>query len=150
RRRGHPASAPANRRDAPALLPVLPVEPPGGVPGLRGTRCVRARFARGRRGGRGADPAQSCLRRGGANGALGGRGGAQALVTLLGTRSPGAARRGAEAASAVARAALGAGRFDVVVIGGGIRLDPAQMRVLEALVNVLIRGSAWIGFNTSP
>ena len=62
------------------------------------------------------------------------------------------ARRGAEAASAAARAALGARRVDVVVIGGGARLDPAQTRVLEALVNAVIEAApgARIGFNTSP
>ena len=62
------------------------------------------------------------------------------------------ARRGAEAASAAARVALGARRVDVVVIGGGVRLDPAQTRVLEALVNAVIETApgARIGFNTSP
>ena len=62
------------------------------------------------------------------------------------------ARRGAEAASAAARAALSARRVDVVVIGGGVRLDPAQTRVLEALVNAVIEAApgARIGFNTSP
>ena len=51
------------------------------------------------------------------------------------------ARRGAEAASAAARAALSARRVDVVVIGGGVRLDPAQTRVLEALVNAVIEAA---------
>ena len=62
------------------------------------------------------------------------------------------ARRGAEAASAAAREALSARRVDVVVIGGGVRLDPAQTRVLEALVNAVIEAApgARIGFNTSP
>jgi hypothetical protein len=61
------------------------------------------------------------------------------------------ARRGAEAASAAAHAALGARRVDVVVIGGGVRLDPAQTRVLEALVNAVIEAApgARIGFNSS-
>jgi hypothetical protein len=62
------------------------------------------------------------------------------------------ARRGPEEASAAARAALSARRVDVVVIGGGVRLDPAQTRVLEALVNAVIEAApgARIGFNTSP
>ena len=62
------------------------------------------------------------------------------------------ARRGPEPASAAARAALSARRVDVVVIGGGVRLDPAQTRVLEALVNAVIEAApgARIGFNTSP
>jgi len=62
------------------------------------------------------------------------------------------ARGGEEAASAAARAALRARRVDVVVIGGGVRLDPAQTRVLEALVNTVIEAApgARIGFNTSP
>jgi len=62
------------------------------------------------------------------------------------------ARRGAEAASAAARAALSARRVDVVVIGGGVRLDPAQARVLEALVNAVIEAAPGerIGFNASP
>jgi hypothetical protein len=41
---------------------------------------------------------------------------------------------------------------DVVVIGGGVRLDPAQTTVLEALVNAVIDAApgARVAFNTSP
>jgi hypothetical protein len=62
------------------------------------------------------------------------------------------ARGGAAAASAAARAALVRRPVDVVVIGGGVRLDPAQTPVLEALVNVVIEAvpGVRIAFNTSP
>ncbi len=62
------------------------------------------------------------------------------------------ARGGAVAARAAAHSALRGRRVDVVVIGGGVRLDPAQTRVLEALVNAVIEAApgARIGFNTSP
>jgi hypothetical protein len=62
------------------------------------------------------------------------------------------ARGGAAAASAAARAALARRPVDVVVIGGGVRLDPAQTPVLEALVNVVIEAAPGvrIAFNTSP
>jgi len=61
-------------------------------------------------------------------------------------------RGGAKAASAAARAALAARPVDVVVIGGGVRLDPAQTPVLEALVNAVIDAApgARVAFNTSP
>ena len=62
------------------------------------------------------------------------------------------ARGGAKPASAAARAALAARPVDVVVIGGGVRLDPAQTPVLEALVNAVIHSArgARVAFNTSP
>jgi hypothetical protein len=62
------------------------------------------------------------------------------------------ARGGAAAASSAARAALARRPVDVVVIGGGVRLDPAQTPVLEALVNVVIEAApgARVAFNTSP
>ena len=62
------------------------------------------------------------------------------------------ARRGGEATSKATRAALGTRRVDGVVIGGGVRLDPAQTRVLEAWVNAVIEAApgARIAFNTSP
>jgi hypothetical protein len=62
------------------------------------------------------------------------------------------AHGGAKAASAAARAALAARPVDVVVIGGGVRLDPAQTPVLEALVNAVIVAApgARVAFNTSP
>jgi hypothetical protein len=37
-----------------------------------------------------------------------------------------------------------------VVIGGGVRLDPAQTPVLEALVNAVTEAGARVAFNTSP
>ena len=62
------------------------------------------------------------------------------------------ARGGAEAARAAARAALAARPVDVVVIGGGVRLDSAETPVLEALVNAVIEAApgARVAFNTSP
>jgi len=62
------------------------------------------------------------------------------------------ARGGAAAASAAARTALARRPVDVVVIGGGVRLDPAQTSVLEALVNAVIVAAPGvrIAFNTSP
>ena len=41
---------------------------------------------------------------------------------------------------------------DVVAIGDGVRLDPAQTPVLEAVVNAVIEAApgVWIAFNTSP
>ena len=62
------------------------------------------------------------------------------------------ARGGAEAASAAARAALAARPVEVVVIGGGVRFDPAQTPVLDALVNTVSQAApgARLAFNTSP
>lgn len=62
------------------------------------------------------------------------------------------ARGGAAAARAAARAALAARPVDVVVVGGGVRLDPAETLALEALVNAVIEVTpgARIAFNTSP
>jgi hypothetical protein len=62
------------------------------------------------------------------------------------------ARGGAAKASAAARAALARRPVEVVVIGGGVRLDPAQTPVLEALVNAVIEAAPGvrIAFNTSP
>ena len=60
------------------------------------------------------------------------------------------ARGGAEPARAAARTALAARPVDVVVIGGGVRLDPAQTPVLEALVNAAAAAGARVAFNTSP
>ena len=62
------------------------------------------------------------------------------------------ARGGPEAASAAALAALAARPVEVVVIGGGVRFDPAQTPVLEALVNTVIQSvpGAQLAFNTSP
>lgn len=60
------------------------------------------------------------------------------------------ARGGVEAASSAARAALAARPVDVVVIGGGVRLDPAQTPALEALVNAVTEAGARVAFNTSP
>src|SRR5499426_2119404 len=56
------------------------------------------------------------------------------------------ARGDAKAASAAARAALAARPVDVVVIGGGVRLDPAQTPVLEALVNAAAAAGARVAF----
>ena len=38
------------------------------------------------------------------------------------------------------------------MIGGGVRLDPVQTPVLEAVVNAVIEAApgVWIAFNTSP
>ncbi|MBO9715172.1 hypothetical protein [Sphingomonas sp.] len=57
-----------------------------------------------------------------------------------------------EAAAAATRAALAARPVEVVVIGGGVRLDPAQTLVLEALVNAVLEAAPGtrIGFNTMP
>jgi len=54
--------------------------------------------------------------------------------------------------SAAAHAALAARPVDVVVIGGGVRLDPAQTPMLEALVNAVIEAAprARVAFNTLP
>ena len=62
------------------------------------------------------------------------------------------ARGGAKTASAAARGALAARPVEVVVIGGGVRLDPAQTSVLEALVNAVIEAGpgARVAFSTSP
>ena len=62
------------------------------------------------------------------------------------------ARGGAEAARAVVRAELATRPVEVVVIGGGVRLDPAQTPVLEALVNTVIEAAPGtrVAFNTSP
>jgi hypothetical protein len=60
------------------------------------------------------------------------------------------ARGSAEAASGAARKATAARPVDVVVIGGGVRLDPAQTPVLEALVNAVTEAGARVAFNTSP
>lgn len=62
------------------------------------------------------------------------------------------ARGGAEAASAAARAALATRPVEVVVIGGGVRLDPAQTPALEALVNTIfeVAPDTRVAFNTSP
>lgn len=62
------------------------------------------------------------------------------------------ARGGAEAARAAVRAALAARSVDVVVIGGGVRLDPAQTPALEAVVNAVFEATpgARVAFNTSP
>jgi len=62
------------------------------------------------------------------------------------------ARGGAKAASVAACAALAARPVDVVVIGGGVRLDPSQTPVLEALVNAVIDAAprARVAFKTSP
>lgn len=62
------------------------------------------------------------------------------------------ARGGAEAARAAVRAALAARPVDVVVIGGGVRLDPAQTPALEAVVNAVFEATpgARVAFNTSP
>jgi hypothetical protein len=59
---------------------------------------------------------------------------------------------GGAAASAAARAALARRPVDVVVISGGVRLDPAQTSVLEALVNAVIVAAPGVRivFNTSP
>jgi hypothetical protein len=51
------------------------------------------------------------------------------------------ARAGAEAASAAAHAALAARPVDVDALGGGVRLDPAQTPMLEALVNAVIEAA---------
>jgi hypothetical protein len=60
------------------------------------------------------------------------------------------ARGGADAARAAARAALAARPVDVVVIGGGVRLDPAQTPMLEALVHAVAEARVRVAFNTSP
>jgi hypothetical protein len=62
------------------------------------------------------------------------------------------ARAGAKAARPAAHAALVARPVDVVVIGGGVRLDPAQTPMLEALVNAVIEAApgARVVFNTLP
>lgn len=62
------------------------------------------------------------------------------------------ARGGAEAARAAVRAALAARPVEVVVIGGGVRLDPAQTPALEAVVNAVFEAAPRprVAFNTSP
>jgi hypothetical protein len=55
-------------------------------------------------------------------------------------------------AESVYRAALAAKSYDVVVIGGGVRLDPALTHLLEVLVHITreMAPEAVLAFNTSP
>lgn len=55
-------------------------------------------------------------------------------------------------AESVYRAALAATPYDVIVIGGGVRLDPALTHLLEVLVHVTrqVAPRAALVFNTSP
>lgn len=57
-----------------------------------------------------------------------------------------------ETAEQVARAALEASTYDVVVIGAGLRLAPAYHLLFELLINVVHAHapSAKIAFNTQP
>lgn len=57
-----------------------------------------------------------------------------------------------EAACAQVREALGAGPYDCVVIGGGLRLPRSRVAVFESLVNLVRREApqAALAFNTSP
>jgi hypothetical protein len=48
------------------------------------------------------------------------------------------------------RERLAARPAELVVIGGGVRLDPASTPMLEALVNAAATAGARLGFNTSP
>ena len=55
-------------------------------------------------------------------------------------------------AEATFRSAVARRRYDVVVVGGGVRLDPALTHVLEVIVNLtreLVPGAV-IAFNTGP
>src|SRR5690606_38753326 len=62
------------------------------------------------------------------------------------------ARGGAEAARAAGRAALAARPVEVVVIGGGVRLDPAERPALGAVVNAGFEAAPRprVRFNSSP
>jgi hypothetical protein len=55
-------------------------------------------------------------------------------------------------ASARLRDALATGRFDCVVIGGGLRLPKARVALFETLVNLLRREApeTALAFNTGP
>jgi hypothetical protein len=48
--------------------------------------------------------------------------------------------------------ALQAGRWDCVVVGGGIRTDPGRLELFESVINLVRRHApdAVIAFNTSP
>lgn len=62
------------------------------------------------------------------------------------------ASAGREAGASAVREALQARPVQVIVIGGGVRLDPAQTEMLEALVNAVQASApaARIAFNTNP
>ncbi|HEY4083530.1 MAG TPA: hypothetical protein VGM81_22815 [Burkholderiaceae bacterium] len=55
-------------------------------------------------------------------------------------------------ATAAVEQRLGAAAYDVVVIGGGIRMPPKSLLLFERLVNAVHRAApaAAIAFNTSP
>ena len=57
-----------------------------------------------------------------------------------------------ETADAVLREQLAARRFDAVVVGGGIRMDPAMTTLFETVVNTVHRAAPDVTFcfNTSP
>ena len=57
-----------------------------------------------------------------------------------------------ETAEAVVTAKLAAARFDVIVIGAGIRLPPSKLGLLEKVLNAVHRHAptAAIAFNTRP
>lgn len=57
-----------------------------------------------------------------------------------------------ETAEAVARAALTAKEYDVVMIGAGVRAMPAQFALFERLINLVheLAPKAKICFNTNP
>lgn len=57
-----------------------------------------------------------------------------------------------ETAEQVTRTALGARRYDAVLIGAGLRLVPPYLRLFEKLVNLVHRGApdAAICFNSNP
>jgi hypothetical protein len=56
------------------------------------------------------------------------------------------------AGSAMLEAALRNGRYDCVVIGGGLRLPPKSLALFETVVNIVHRAApgAAIAFNTRP
>ena len=62
------------------------------------------------------------------------------------------ARGTPEAAAEAAKIELASRPVEVVIIGGGIRLDPARTPMLEALVNAVGQAAhgAKLAFNTSP
>lgn len=57
-----------------------------------------------------------------------------------------------ETAEAVARAALAAGPYDVVLIGAGVRTMPAHFVLFERLINIVheLAPGSRICFNTRP
>ncbi|WP_084583559.1 hypothetical protein [Sphingomonas azotifigens] len=62
------------------------------------------------------------------------------------------ARYGGDPAAEAARLRdlLAARPADLVVVGGGVRLDPTATPMLEALVNAAASAGVRLGFNTTP